>query len=71
MLSVYIQYSKNVKGIGKTPPLNCIILKRRRRNRKRLLATASRSEGVYNRAGEPGVTFCEKGGAVEWATDFL
>ncbi|MCQ4021793.1 MULTISPECIES: hypothetical protein [unclassified Ruminococcus] len=28
--------------------------------RKRLVATASRSEGVYNRAGEPSVTFCGK-----------
>ena len=26
--------------------------------RKRLVATASRREGVYNRAGEPSVTFC-------------
>ena len=26
--------------------------------RKRLAATASRREGVYNRAGEPSVTFC-------------
>ena len=26
--------------------------------RKRLIATASRREGVYNRAGEPSVTFC-------------
>ena len=30
------------------------------RTRKKLVATASRREGVYNRAGEPSVTFCEK-----------
>ena len=35
------------------------------RCRKRLLATARRSEGVYNRADEPSVTFCEKGVATE------
>ena len=28
-------------------------------------------DGVYNRAGEPSVTFCEKGGVVKRATDFL
>ncbi len=28
--------------------------------RKRLLATASRREGVYNRTGEPSETFCGK-----------
>ena len=27
-------------------------------NRKKLVATVSRREGVYNRAGEPSVTFC-------------
>ena len=32
--------------------------------RKKLVATANRREGVYNRAGEPSVTFCGKGGAV-------
>ena len=30
------------------------------RTRKKLVATASRREGVYNRTGEPSVTFCEK-----------
>ena len=29
--------------------------------RKKLVATANRCEGVYNRAGEPSVTFCERG----------
>ena len=33
--------------------------------RKKLVATANRREGVYNRAGEPGVTFCGKGGAAK------
>ena len=33
---------------------------RSRINRKKLLATVSRREGVHNRAGEPSVTFCEK-----------
>ena len=27
---------------------------------KKLVATANRCKGVYNRAGEPSVTFCEK-----------
>ena len=31
------------------------------RTRKKLVATANRREGVYNRTGEPSVTFCEKG----------
>ncbi len=30
------------------------------RTRKKLVATANRREGVYNRTGEPSVTFCEK-----------
>ena len=30
------------------------------RTRKKLVATANRCEGVYNRSGEPGVTFGEK-----------
>ena len=30
------------------------------RTRKKLVATASRREGVYKRTGEPSVTFCEK-----------
>ena len=29
-------------------------------HRKKLVATVNRREGVYNRAGEPSVTFCEK-----------
>ena len=32
----------------------------RRRTRKKLVATASRCEDVYNRAGKPSVTFCGK-----------
>ena len=28
-------------------------------NREKLIATTNRREGVYNRAGEPSVTFCE------------
>ena len=31
--------------------------------RKKLVATASRRESVYNRAGEPSMAFCERGGA--------
>ena len=31
--------------------------------RKKLAATASRRESVYNRAGEPSMAFCERGGA--------
>lgn len=34
-----------------------------RATRKKLVATANRREGVYNRTGEPSVTFCERGGA--------
>ncbi len=34
-------------------------------NRKKLIATARRSEGVYNRADKPSVAFCEKGAATE------
>ena len=30
-----------------------------------MIATANRREGVYNRAGEPSVTFCAKGGAAK------
>ena len=33
---------------------------RQRRTRKRLVATGRRREGVYNRTGEPSVTFCGK-----------
>ena len=38
---------------------------RRRQARKRLAATGIRCEGVYNRAGEPSVTFCGRGGMTE------
>ena len=31
--------------------------------RKKLVATANRRDGVYNRTGKPSVTFCERGGA--------
>lgn len=37
----------------------------RRYTRKRLVATANRCEGVYNRAGKPSVTFCGRGDAAE------
>ena len=30
-----------------------------------MVATANRREGVYNRVGEPSVTFCGKGGAAK------
>ena len=33
--------------------------------RKKVVATASRCEGVYNRAGEPSVPFCERGAATK------
>ena len=35
------------------------------RTRKKLVATANRREGVLGRTGEPSVTFCERGDAVE------
>ena len=38
--------------------------------RKKVVATASRCEGVYNRTGKPSVPFCEKGGTTERVTDF-
>ena len=44
---------------------------RRRSTRKRLIATGSRREGVYNRAGKPSVPFCGKRGARERADDFF
>ena len=34
-------------------------------NRKKLVATAKRREGVYNRTVEPSVTFFEKGAAAD------
>ena len=43
---------------------------RQRRTRKRLVATGRRREGVYNRTGEPNVTFGERGETVERMTDF-
>ena len=33
------------------------------KNRKKVVANLSRREGVYNRAGNESVPFCEKGGA--------
>ena len=39
--------------------------------RKRVVARVSRREGVYNRAGEPSVPFCGKGGARERADGFF
>ena len=39
--------------------------------RKKLVATAIRRDGVYNRTGEPIVTFCERGRARKWADVFL
>ncbi len=38
---------------------------------KKVVATASRREGVYNRTGKPSVTFCERGEARKRADDFL
>ncbi len=40
-------------------------------HRKKLVTTASRSESVYKRTGEPSVTFFDKGGTVKHMTDFL
>ena len=34
-------------------------------HRKKLVATASCREGVYNRAGEPSAIFCGKGGGYD------
>ena len=39
--------------------------------RKKLVATANRRDGVYNRTGKPSVTFCERGGARKRADVFL
>ena len=36
------------------------------RPRKRLVATASRREGAFGRAGEPSEPFCGEGGMTEW-----
>ena len=38
---------------------------------KKLVATASRREDVYNRTDRPSVTCCEGGGTVQQVTDFL
>ena len=38
---------------------------------KKLVATASRREGVYKRTGKPSVTFCERGEARKRADDFF
>ncbi len=43
----------------------------RKHSRKKVVATASRREGVYNRTGEPSVPFCEKGEARKRANDFF
>lgn len=39
--------------------------------RKKLVATANRRDGVYNRTGKPSVTFCERGGARKRSDVFL
>lgn len=46
-------------------------MRRRHRTRKKLVAKQSRSEGVYNRAGDLSVTFCGKGGATECVRRWL
>ena len=40
-------------------------------HRKKVVVTASRSECVYKRTGEPNVPFCERGGARQRADVFL
>ena len=40
-----------------------------RKHPQKVVATVSRREGVYNRAGEPSMPFCGKGGARERADD--
>ena len=44
---------------------------RRRRTRKKVVATVSRRECVYKRTGKPSEPFYEKGGTVKQVTDFL
>ena|GEM_PF-2335463 len=39
--------------------------------RKKLVATVSRREGVYNRTGEPSATFFEKGAAADKAKPYF
>ena len=41
------------------------------RNTQKLAVTASRRKDVYNRTGEPSVTFCERGNAEKRADVFL
>ena len=52
---------------GSTEPLR---YSRRRRTRKKVVATVSRCERVYKRTGEPSVPFCERGGTTARVTDF-
>ena len=61
---IFIEY---IKSVLKFSTLFCKydIVLLPHQNRKKLVAKASRSEGVYNRADEPSVTFCEKGAATE------
>ena len=40
-------------------------------SRKKVVATATRRECVYNRTGMPSEPFYEKGGTVKQVTDFL
>lgn len=40
-------------------------------SQKKVVATASRREGVYNQTGEPSVPFCEKGAAADKASCIL
>ena len=44
---------------------------RRRRTRKKVVATANRRECVYKRTGKPSELFYEKGGTVKQVTDFF
>ncbi len=44
---------------------------RRRRIRKKVVATASRRVCVYKRTGKPSEPFYEKGGTVKQVTDFF
>ena len=44
--------------------------RRKAQTRKKLVATASRHESVYNRTDEPSVTFHERGGTTVRVMDF-
>ena len=44
---------------------------RRRRTRKKVVATVKRCERVYKRTDEPSELFCERGGTVQRVIDFL